>query len=145
MDEILEARELIEVPSARLAALRGGEHHLQRLKATLDTGAEVDLAPDFEGYKDFHVAVMEASGNRLLEVIARPMFSVLRTRFVRDRASPEYWAAVDRDHRDVCDAIAAGDADASARLMGNHLERLRSMYERIDRVARPEIDGESAC
>ncbi len=141
VDEILEARELIEVPSARLAALRGGEEQRQRLKASLDTGAEVDLAADFEGHRDFHVAVMEASGNRLLEVIARPMFSVLRTRFVRDRASPEFWSAVDGDHRDICDAIAAGDAEGSARLMHNHLERLRSMYERTDRVAPPEIDG----
>ncbi len=144
VDEILEARELIEVPSARLAAVRRDEDQLQRLKATLDTGAEVDLAADFEGHKDFHVAVMEASGNRLLEVIARPMFSVLRTRFMRDRASPEFGAAVDRDHRDICDAIAAGDAEASARLMHNHLERLRSMYERIDRVAPAEIDVETA-
>ena len=134
VDEILESRELIEVPSARLAALRRDEDKLQRLKATLDTGAEVDLAADFEGHKDFHVAVMEASGNRLLEVIARPMFSVLRTRFVRDRASPAFGAAVDRDHRDIFDAIAGGDAEAAASLMHNHLERLRSMYKRIDRV-----------
>ena len=144
VDEILEARELIEVPSARLAALRGDKDQVRCLEATLDTGAEVDLAVDFEGHRDFHVAIMEASGNRLLEVIARPMFSVLRTRFMRDRASPEFGAAVDRDHRDICDAIAAGDAAASARLMHNHLERLRSMYERIDRVAPPEIDVETA-
>ena len=144
VDEILEARELIEVPSARLAALRGDEGQFQRLKATLDTGAEADLAADFEGHRDFHVAVMEASGNRLLEVIARPMFSVLRTRFMREKASPAFWDTVDSDHRDICGAIAAGDAETSARLMHNHLERLRSMYERIDRVAGPGIDGESA-
>ena len=137
VDEILEARELFEVPSARLAALRRDDDQLRSLKATLASGAAADLAADFEGHKEFHVAVMEASGNRLMEVIARPVFSVLRTRFMRDRASPEFWAAVVGDHRDIYDAIAAGDAEASARLMRNHLERLRSMYERIDRAARP--------
>ena len=144
VDEILEARELFEVPAARLAALRRDEDQLRRLTATLASGADVDLAPDFEGHKDFHVAVMEASGNRLLEVIARPVFSVLRTRFMRDKASPEFWAAVVGDHQEIHDAIAAGDAEAAARLMRSHLERLRSMYERIDRAARPEIGDESA-
>ena len=155
VDEILETREHFEVPSARLAALRRNDDQLRTLKATLASGAEVDLAADFEGHKEFHVAVMEASGNRLLEVIARPVFSVLRTRFMRDRASPEFWAAVVGDHQDIYDAIAAGDAEASARLMHNHLERLRSMYERIDRAARPEggsssggdaaVTGSEAC
>ena len=137
VDEILEARELFEVPAARLAALRRDEDQIQRLTSTLASGADADLAADFEGHKDFHVAVMEASGNRLLEVIARPVFSVLRTRFMRDKASPEFSAAVDGDHQDIHDAIAAGDAEAAAGLMHNHLERLRSMYKRIDRAAHP--------
>ena len=137
VDEILEARELFEVPAARLAAVRRDDDQLRSLKATLASGAGVDLAHDFEGHKDFHVAVMKASGNRLLEVIAAPVFSVLRTRFMRDRASRDFWATVVSDHQDICDAIAAGDAEASARLMRGHLERLRSMYERIDRAARP--------
>ena len=137
VDEILEARELFEVPAARLAALRRDDEQLRRLKATLASGTEADLADDFDGHKQFHVAVMEASGNRLLEVIARPVFSVLRTRFVRDRASSQYWDGVVDDHQDIYEAVASSDAEAAARLMHNHLERLRSMYEHTDRVAPP--------
>ena len=137
IDEILEARELFEVPAARLAALRRDEEQLRSLEATLAPDDEADLARDFEGHKDFHIAVMKASGNRLLEVIAAPVFSVLRTRFVRDRASRDFWATIVSDHRDIYDAIAAGDSEASARVMHGHLERLRSKYERIDRAARP--------
>lgn len=135
VDEILEARELFEVPAARLAARRRDDAQLQRLRATLSSGSEADLTQDFEGHKEFHVAVMEASGNRLLEVIARPVFSVLSTRFRRESASRDYWVAVVGDHRDIYEAIAAGDSEAAARLTRNHLERLRAMYERIDRVA----------
>lgn len=143
VDEILEARELFEVPSARLAALRRDEEQLAALEATLASGAEVALAGDFEGHKEFHVAVMEASGNRLLQVIAAPLFSVLRTRFMRERASRDFWTSVVCDHRDIYDAIAAGDAEAASRLMHGHLERLRSMYERIDRAALPGTDADS--
>ena len=72
----------------------------------------------------------------MLDVLARPVFSVLETRFVRDRASGGFWAEVEADHQDIFDAIAAGDSEASARFMHSHLERLRPMYERFDRAAR---------
>ena len=135
--EILEARELFEVPAARLAAVRRDDHDLARLEVTLASGDEIDLDDDFEGHRDFHCAILKASGNQLLDVIARPVFSVLAARFVRDRASSEFWTAVEADHQDIFDAITAGDAEASARLMHTHLERLRPMYERFDRVVQP--------
>ena len=86
---------------------------------------------------EFHFGIFKASGNRLLEVITRPVFKVLQTRFLRDRASPDFQATIDCDHQDIYDAIAAGDAEASARLMFGHLERLRPSYERIDRAVQP--------
>ena len=131
---ILEARELFEVPAARLAATRRNADQLDSLRATLVPVGEADLTSGFEGHKEFHFAILKSSGNRLLEVIARPVFSVLATRFRRDLASPDLYAATVRDHQDIYDAIAAADGEAAARLMHAHLERLRPMYERIDRV-----------
>ncbi len=135
VDEILEARELFEVPAARLAAVRRSEDDLSRLRATLGPDGETDPPHGFEGHKGFHFAILKASGNQLLDVITGPVFSVLETRFVRDRASSGFWAAVEADHQDIFDAIAAGDSEASARFMHIHLERLRPMYERFDRAA----------
>ena len=149
VDEILEARELFEVPAARLAALRRDDEELSILKETLAPDGEADLPGGFEGHKEFHFGILKASGNRLLEVIARPVFSVLETRFLRDRASPDFRATIENDHQDIYDAIAAGDAEASARLMFGHLERLRPSYERIDRAAHlsaalPAVEAEPA-
>ena len=137
VDEILEARELFEVPAARLAATRRDDDQLRGLKATLVPDGETDLTSGFENHKEFHLAILKASGNRLLEVVVGPVFSVLQTRFMRDRASSELYASIVCDHQDIYDAIAAGDAEASARFMRAHLERLRSMYEGIDRVTHP--------
>ena len=136
VDEILEARELFEVPAARLAALRRNDEQLRSLKATLAPDGEA-YPSGFEGHREFHFGIFKASGNRLLEVITRPVFKVLQTRFLRDRASPDFQATIDCDHQDIYDAIAAGDAEASARLMFGHLERLRPSYERIDRAVQP--------
>ena len=90
------------------------------------------------------MAVLKASGNRLLEVIAAPVFSVLRTRFMRDRASGDFWKTVTSDHHDIYDAIAAQDPAAAAQRMHGHLERLRPMYERTDRAARAARSGRAA-
>ena len=144
VDEILEARELFEVPAARLAATRRDEDQLAGLKATLVPDGEADIDSGFEGHKEFHFAILKASGNRLLEVITLPVFSVLQTRFRRDRASPDLYASIVCDHQDIYDAIAASDAEASARCMHAHLERLRSMYERIDRAAHPGLTEAAA-
>ncbi|MYB28475.1 MAG: FadR family transcriptional regulator [Acidimicrobiaceae bacterium] len=135
VDEILEARELFEVPAARLAAVRRSEDDLSRLRATLVPDDGIDPSHGFEGHREFHFAILKASGNQLLDVITGPVFSVLETRFVRDRASSGFWAAVETDHQDIFDAITAGDSEASARFMHAHLERLRPMYERFDRAA----------
>ncbi len=135
VDEILEARHLFEEPAARLAASRRSEDDLNRLRATLAPPEGIDPTQGFEGHRGFHFAILQASGNQLLDVIARPVFSVLETRFVRDRASSGFWDAVDGDHQDIFDAIAAGDSEAAGRLMRAHLERLGPMYERFDRAA----------
>ena len=150
VDELLEARELFEVPAARLAATRRTSDQLEELKSALtpDSAAtgqaesgqakpgQANLAHNFEGHRNFHVAILKASGNRLLEVITLPLFNVLRTRFLRDTASPDFWLTVDHDHEDIYAAIETADADAAARLMSEHLRRLRALYERIDRTRR---------
>ncbi len=137
VDEILEARELFEEPAARLAALRRSDDDLSGLRATLAPDDGADSAHGFAGHKEFHFAILKASGNQLLDVLARPVFSVLETRFVRDRASGRFWVEVEDDHRNIFGAIEAGDSEASAQFMHTHLERLRPMYERFDRTARP--------
>lgn len=136
VDEMLEARDLFEVPAAALAARRRTDEELAWLEDNLADHHDVDLGHNFEGNKDFHIAVVRASGNRLLETMATPVFSVLRTRFLRDNAPAEFWHSVAGDHQEIYAAIAARDEEAAGRAMKDHLGRLRTIYEQIDPVAR---------
>lgn len=139
VDEMLEARELLEVPAARFAAERRTEEKLDVIEETLATTPEqVDMAHLYEGHKGFHLAVMEAANNRLMEVMARPIFSVLRTRFLRDQAPKKFWNRVSDEHKGIFEAIREGDEGLASKLMFEHLEHLRGMYRRIDRVNRPD-------
>jgi DNA-binding GntR family transcriptional regulator len=62
-----------------------------------------------------------------------PVFLVLKTRFLRDRAPKRFWVRANQEHKRICAAIAVGDGDAAETEMRDHLRHLRSLYEKIDR------------
>src|ERR671918_1887187 len=137
VDHLLEARELLEVPAAGLAAVRRTEEHLAVLRSCFPEGSgDVSRAHLFEGNLLFHISIVEATRNPVLPVITRPIFSVLRTRFLRDAAPPAFWKRVSRDHRDILAAIEDGSEGDARAQMDRHLENLRPTYEEIDVAAR---------
>lgn len=131
--ELLEARELLEVPAARLAAQRRSDEHLALLRGTIpDSLDNVDIRQIFEVNRSFHDVLLESAGNRLLRVVTEPLFSVMQTRFLRDRASMDFWRRVMREHAEILKAVEAGDAERAGSEMARHLVHLRSTYEAID-------------
>lgn len=131
--QLLEVRELIEVPAAALAAQRARPVDLTDLRATLlDPRSAVRSELHLCNHR-FHSLVLRAAGNPLLELVSRPVFRVLETRFDRTDAPTPFWQEVVADHRAVYDAIAAGDSGGARRAAAAHLARLRPTYERIDR------------
>lgn len=127
--DLLEARRMLEVPAARLAAQRRTSRHLERLGSWLVEGREHDPDQRFDGHRQFHETVVAATGNPLLEVVCGPVFGVLRTRFPRADASDDFWEAVDQDHRDIADAIASADPDRAGEAMDAHLTRLNHIHD----------------
>lgn len=140
LQQFLEAREILEVTAARLAAERRTDAQVAALRASLARpNAELGLAHQFEGNVRFHTIMVQAAHNPLLEVMVRPVFGVLRTRFLRDRAPDDIWQQVAEDHQDLLEAIAAQNAEAAAEAAAAHVRHLRPVYERIDR--RVNADG----
>lgn len=128
--EVLEARELIEVPATRLAAQRRTEEQLQEMRAAVDHEMTASSRGGrFEHNSRFHAVVLEAAGNRLVEVLTLPMFGVIRKRFLRDDAPSRFWSQVDQDHLAILQHLEAGDADVAAETMRDHLAKLRAVYE----------------
>ncbi|MFC6929170.1 FadR/GntR family transcriptional regulator [Actinomadura yumaensis] len=114
VDQLLEIRELLEVPAAGLAALRRGEEDLAALRGALFDPAVVDPAESYEPHRHFHTALLNAAGNPLLGVVTEPVFRVLNERFLSEHAPPRFWHRVDTDHRKILRYVEAGD-DRGAR------------------------------
>jgi GntR family transcriptional regulator, transcriptional repressor for pyruvate dehydrogenase complex len=134
--ELLDVRELFEVPAAKLAAEHRTEAQLDHLRAMLDqdliTG---DRDQQLEGNLDFHMRLLEAGGNRLLAMMTTPIFTVLHARFVDNGAPTGLHAQLAEHHRLIFERVEAGDGEGASALMAEHLAHLRPLYAANDRIA----------
>jgi GntR family transcriptional repressor for pyruvate dehydrogenase complex len=130
LEELLEVRELLEVPAARLAASRRSEEHLGRLRAAIPgRPLDLDTQEQFVHNADFHSTVIDASCNTLLSIAAEPVFAVLQTRLSRSRLGRKFHRGVNEHHREIAAAIESAEKQAAGELMHEHLAFLRPYYE----------------
>jgi DNA-binding FadR family transcriptional regulator len=135
LENLLEARELIEVPAARIAAGRRRDDELERLRETIpDEPLRMGPEKQFVYNQDFHSLVIECCGNALLVIASQPIFGVLQRNLARTKLGERFHRAINDQHRSIAAAIEAGDADAAGGEMLAHLEYLRPYYERAWRA-----------
>jgi DNA-binding FadR family transcriptional regulator len=129
-DELLEARHLLEVPAAGLAASRRADTHLEAMRESIEAEKlAADRQQRFSHNRGFHALVLEAAGNRLLHVVTSPLFRVIRDRFLDDMTDMTFFAEVDRDHAEIVARISERDVDGARDAMDRHLTRLRAIYQ----------------
>jgi GntR family transcriptional regulator, transcriptional repressor for pyruvate dehydrogenase complex len=130
--EFLEARELLEVPAARLAAQRRSTADIETLRAAIPAQPlELSTEEQFIYNKEFHSAILVCSGNTLLSIATHPIFSALQANLKRSALGLQFHQRVNDDHRALVAAIEAGDGVAAADQMEEHLRFLRPMYEEV--------------
>lgn len=131
LDALLEARELLEVPAARLAATRRSAEDLQALvRAIPDLPLSLPVEEQFIHNREFHFRLVQASGNPLLSIAAEPIFVVLQTHLRRTDLPKRAQRAINEEHREIAAALESGDAEAAEDAMRRHLVSLRPGYER---------------
>lgn len=136
VEDLLEARLALEKPATRLAATRRDDAQLAVISATVPEGP----TPNEDMYQSkFHVAILKASGNMMLEVMTRPVFDVLRARMMRSAAPANFWDRVVDDHRRILDAITRRDGQDAEEAMHEHLMHLSSVYRDIDTALHPDL------
>jgi DNA-binding FadR family transcriptional regulator len=140
---LLELRDVLEVPAARLAAHRRSGDHLLALRESLVDPRAAEPAAFHEGNRRFHQVLLEASGNPLLSALGRPVFDVLEARLVRSDAPPRTWERVFTEHREILGFVAAGEADRAAEAAHAHLDHLRAAYDRMDERRAPRPGAET--
>ncbi|WP_183091684.1 FadR/GntR family transcriptional regulator [Streptomyces radicis] len=137
LDELLDTRMLLEVPTARLAAERRTEEHLVSLReavAAEPPGSNVR----YQYHRRFHTELLEASGNRLLQLVTVPVFGVIRSRFVIPPSRRKFWNEIESDHEEILALVEAADGEGAADAMRRHLVRLNAFYQSLGTSALPQ-------
>jgi DNA-binding FadR family transcriptional regulator len=138
LEELIEARMLLEIPAARLAAERRREEDLERLRSSIPPDAvRIDTREEFVHNAEFHTTIIEACGNTLLYIAAQPVFSTLSTHLARSTLGKRFHRDVHRHHETILAAVGAGDAHAAGAEMQSHLEYLVPYYEKAWRSLKP--------
>lgn len=126
---LLEAREVLEVPAAGLAALRRDQHHIDEMHYMLEREKRArDRNLLFREHRNFHGIVVDASGNKLLTVMAEPVFKVLQGRLSTESADTKFWKHVDSSHELIVECIEAGDREGAEAAMRSHLKEISAAY-----------------
>ncbi|HVR31959.1 MAG TPA: FadR/GntR family transcriptional regulator [Acidimicrobiia bacterium] len=131
--EMLEARELLEIPATRLAAVRATPEQTDSIADHIESRRRGEAeGRELVANWNFHTLVVRAANNPLLGLMSEPIFHVLQTRFGRIRPSSGFRQRVEADHRVIAAALIGHDADRAAAAMLEHLEYLRPFYKEFD-------------
>jgi GntR family transcriptional repressor for pyruvate dehydrogenase complex len=138
--DLFELRRILDCEAAALAAERRSDQHLAAMDAaTAEMAAALARESEGDRFIDadlrFHLAVADATGNRLIlhnmqavrDVVRRALLTVFLIPNSPESAVPE--------HRAIRAAIAAGDVDRARQEMRAHLIRVETDIARVGRDA----------
>ena len=135
MQDLFELRRILDCEAAAAAAERRSEAHLAEMDSAV---AQMQDALDGTGRGDafidgdlrFHLAVAEATGNRLLLHSMQAVRDVVRRALMTVYHIPHSPESAVVEHRSIAAAIAAGDPDRARAEMRAHLVRVESDVRR---------------
>ena len=120
-----EARLIVEPGAARIAAGRDLAEPRRRMREAIAAlrGAIPDFASSFDANREFHLALVQASGNPFLMQMAEQLWlrRIGAPIYEHQAETPERMRADAEEHEKILLAIEAGDARAAERLTRRHV------------------------
>ena len=130
--ELIEARTIIEIGNVRLAAKRAPEADIERIEECLEKMGQKlrDNASFTEDDAAFHLAIAEATHNKIQTHLMFSIYDLLKEKvglcYYDDETEYMY-----QQHRDIVDAIKAGDETQAVARMETHLNYVESLLNRL--------------
>jgi GntR family transcriptional regulator, transcriptional repressor for pyruvate dehydrogenase complex len=128
IEQLLEMREILEVPASGLAAQRRTAAQLAKLGTALFDFDTDDVEDMLCKHRVFHSGIAAASGNALCELLSHPLYHIANERAVVATAPASFWPRVDAEHRDILHCVSDGDVLGAQRAARVHIDHLRGVY-----------------
>lgn len=143
--DLMEGRELLECRSAELAAERAEESQLASIeRAVRKIQANMgDISGFFQADMEFHLALAEASGNRVIAELIKLLINKVHKHHIQFRAtsSPEVREHTYQTAQEVLRHIAGGDGVRAAKCMRDHLMKVGNKLREVIVEIAPMISG----
>lgn len=132
LDEILELRALIEVPTVARVAGRATGEQVAALRPLADRLEETAAAGELQAFiaadMAFHLQLLGIAGNRRLVEEVRRLRGMARLSALHHLYEEGALSATAREHHALLDLVAAGDAEGAEGLMRQHLAHVRGVW-----------------
>jgi GntR family transcriptional repressor for pyruvate dehydrogenase complex len=129
-ERLIEARRIVEVGAAELAAERRTDEDTARLEQQLAEMAAADKAGDVDAFVSadlaFHETVLHAAGNGLIAALLDPLSRLLVPARQQTSEIDDIRRHALEHHAAILDAIRAGAPDEARRAMYQHIEQTRA-------------------
>ncbi len=132
-EHLQEAREILEVPIARLAARNRTDEQLARLHALLRAmERQRHMSRAFiDADSDFHYELARATGNPVLEIVSRTLLTMLRSERVFMVGFRDEIHGAIGSHAQIVAALEQQDGDAAAAAMAGHLSHVSAVLRSL--------------
>lgn len=136
LSELFAMREVLEVPAAQWAAQQKNNTAIEAVRAAFEEldSALAEEPRDFERLRQldatFHIRIVQAAGNRLLEQTQGVLNELLRTGMQTTLAIDGRAERSRQEHMRILEAICKGDPAAAARAARTHVKSARGAANR---------------
>ena len=127
ISQIMEARQIVEVAIAQLAALRATAEDVAAMRSAIEQAARADGNPELSRRAgvDFHLALAKATQNEVLSLMYRTVWSLYVETTRRTQATLESIEDSLEGHRRLLESVERRDPELASRLMAEHIEKGR--------------------
>jgi DNA-binding FadR family transcriptional regulator len=134
--DLLEARRIVEVEIAALAAGRRKQGDLRSIAGVLKAHERALRAgePCAEHAARFHLEVAAAAHNEVLEGLVASILPMLEQLGPRLETLPDYREWEYAEHREIYEAIRAGDTELAAERMREHLQAMFTHHSQVGKA-----------
>jgi DNA-binding FadR family transcriptional regulator len=132
--KFLQAREVIEVSVAKLAATRHTVLHIESMESDLMDMIEANKNSDIPSFVAadiaFHQRIMDAAGNPFIAAIFDPLASILSMTRHQTSSFEVHRKSAIKMHAAILEAMKQGDPDFVAEAMEKHMKQTQESLDK---------------
>lgn len=133
LNELFDAREVLEVPASKWAAVKATKEDIRLLRATLNQIDKITsiLPVDFDQLQTldakFHLTIVEIAGNRFINQTLNVLQDVMKMSMETTLRLPGRSELSRNEHNEILNAIESGKGDLASQLTMKHISGARAV------------------